>query len=86
MQLSCGKKQRSNNMHNVHRETNLDGAQTSFERLAEQRPPGFLSEMQDFLVHNKKWWLTPIVVILLMLGALILMSGTAAAPFIYTLF
>ena len=36
--------------------------------------------------HTKKWWLMPIVVVLLLLGGLMLLSGTAIAPFIYTLF
>ena len=36
--------------------------------------------------HSKKWWLLPIVVVLVVFGVLILLSGTAAAPFIYTLF
>ena len=54
--------------------------------LPNKSPPGFFGEVWDFLTHNKKWWLTPIVIILLMLGALIFLSGTAAAPFIYTLF
>ena len=40
----------------------------------------------DFLLSNKKWWLTPIILALLLVGALILLSGTVAAPFIYTLF
>jgi hypothetical protein len=60
--------------------------QPSFQQLAEQRSPNFLMEFWDFLRHNKKWWLTPIAVILLMFGALMFLSGTAAAPFIYTLF
>jgi hypothetical protein len=38
------------------------------------------------MAHNKKWWLTPIVLMLLILGVLILVGGTGAAPFIYTLF
>ncbi len=59
---------------------------SSFEQLAEQKSAGFFADIWDFLTHNKKWWLTPIVVVLLMLGALIFLSGTAAAPFIYTLF
>ncbi|QDS86216.1 hypothetical protein EC9_03760 [Rosistilla ulvae] len=46
----------------------------------------FLSELVEFLRFNKKWWLAPILVALLLLGALLLLSGTAAAPFIYTLF
>jgi len=39
-----------------------------------------------FLLQNKKWWLIPILVSLLVLGALMLLSSTAVAPFIYTLF
>jgi hypothetical protein len=58
----------------------------SFEQLADQNRPGMMAELWEYLRHNKKWWLTPIVVILLMFGALMVLSGTAAAPFIYTLF
>lgn len=60
--------------------------ESSFQELAEQGSPGFVREFWDFLRHNKKWWLTPIVLVLLLLGVLVLLSGTAAAPFIYTLF
>jgi hypothetical protein len=46
-----------------------------------------LKEFWGFLKVRKKWWLTPIVVILLLLGALIVFTqGSAVAPFIYTLF
>ncbi len=46
-----------------------------------------LGEFWKFLNVRKKWWLTPIVVILVLLGALIVLSqGSASAPFIYTLF
>ena len=46
-----------------------------------------LKEFWDFLKVRKKWWLTPIVVIFLLLGALILVTEhSAIAPFIYTLF
>ena len=47
---------------------------------------GLLTEMWQFLRENKKWWLTPIVISVLGLGALVLLGGSAAAPFIYTLF
>ena len=58
-----------------------------FEKAAAERPgDSILAEFWDFLRHNKKWWLLPIVGVLLLLGVLILFSGTAAAPFIYTLF
>jgi hypothetical protein len=58
----------------------------AFAQVARQQRPGFFAELIDFLRHNKKWWLTPIILVLLVMGALIFLSGTAAAPFIYTLF
>ena len=46
-----------------------------------------LGEFWSFLKARKKWWLTPIVVMLILLGALIVFSqNSALAPFIYTLF
>jgi hypothetical protein len=52
-----------------------------------QRPRrGLLGEMFDFLRHNTRWWLTPIVILLLLVGALVILGSTAAAPFIYTFF
>ena len=44
------------------------------------------SEFAAFLKENKKWWLVPILVVFLLLGVLIVLGGTSAAPFIYTLF
>jgi len=44
-------------------------------------------ELWEFLKVRKKWWLTPIVLFLVLLGALIIFTeGSAVAPFIYTLF
>jgi hypothetical protein len=54
--------------------------------LSEARSTGIFGELWGFMAHNKKWWLTPIVLMLLLLGALIVVGGTGAAPFIYTLF
>ncbi|MXY23766.1 MAG: hypothetical protein F4Y45_04485 [Acidobacteria bacterium] len=51
---------------------------------AEQVP--YLVELWQFMRDNKKWWLGPIVIVLLLLGGLIALSGTVAAPFVYTLF
>ena len=47
---------------------------------------GFLSEFASMLMHNKKWWLTPIVLVLILFGLLIILGGSSYAPFIYTLF
>jgi hypothetical protein len=54
--------------------------------LAPKKRPSLLVEFWFFLKHNKKWWLLPILIVLLLLGLLILLSGTAIAPFIYPLF
>lgn len=51
-----------------------------------KRNPNFLRELVMFLPHNKKWYLIPIIVSILLLGALIALGSTGAAPFIYTLF
>ena len=46
-----------------------------------------LKDLWDFLKIRKKFWLAPIILILLLLGGLIVLSqGSAVAPFIYTLF
>jgi len=46
-----------------------------------------LKDLGKFLMERKKWWLVPMIVVLLLIGALIVLtSGTAIAPFIYTLF
>ena len=46
-----------------------------------------LAELWDFLKTRKKFWLLPIVLMMLLLGALLIFAqGSAVAPFIYTLF
>ena len=58
------------------------------ERFIEQageKPPGLVREFWDFLRYNKKWWLTPILLVLALIAGLVLLSGTGAAPLIYTL-
>ena len=47
----------------------------------------FIRDLWDFLKVRKKFWLLPLIIILLIFGVLIVMtSGSAIAPFIYTLF
>ena len=46
-----------------------------------------IAEYLEFLKDNKKWWLIPIVLVLVLFGLLIVITkGSALAPFIYTLF
>ena len=60
---------------------------SDFEDAARgRRQGGFAGEFLHFLRQSKKWWLLTIVVILTVFGLLMVLSGTAAAPFIYTLF
>jgi hypothetical protein len=60
--------------------------QSDFARQADRQQSGIVAEFVDFLLHNKKWWITPIILVLLLFGVLIMLGGSAAAPFIYTLF
>jgi hypothetical protein len=59
---------------------------TAFEQAQQEQQAGILKEFFLFLKHNKKFWMIPILITLLALGLLILLGGTAVAPFIYTLF
>ena len=61
-------------------------ASAEFSQMAESASPGIVREFWEFLRDNKKWWITPIVIVLLLVGLLVFLSGTGAAPFIYTLF
>ena len=67
--------------------TNQDDTQQDFaEQAASEQRRSLVGEFVAFLRENKKWWLAPIIVSILLLGTLVLLGGTAAAPFIYTLF
>lgn len=58
----------------------------TFQEESEEKPQSALGEFLDFALHNKKWWLTPILILIVLLGALIVLGGSGAAPFIYSLF
>lgn len=46
-----------------------------------------IAEFWDFLKHRKKWWLAPILILLVLLSFLIIFTeGSALAPFIYAIF
>lgn len=63
-----------------------DTGPETFEQAAGARRTSLPGEFWQFLIHNKKWWLLPIFVVFLLFGVLMLLGGTAAAPFIYTIF
>ena len=58
----------------------------SFDQLADAPQPSLAAELFDFLKHNKKWWLLPILLMMGLFGVLMAMAASGAAPFIYTLF
>ncbi|MFV0442521.1 MAG: DUF5989 family protein [Planctomycetaceae bacterium] len=49
-------------------------------------PPGLLADYLDFLKTNKKWWLTPILLALLVVGFLVFLSVSGVGPAIYPFF
>ena len=51
-----------------------------------QHNPGLLREVGSFLLRTKKWYLIPITFVIVLTWLFIVLGGTAAAPFIYTLF
>jgi len=47
----------------------------------------FIKEFWEFLKERKKYWLLPIIIVLVLFGVLIILSqGSAVAPFIYAIF
>lgn len=58
----------------------------TFSEKASEKRRGPASEFLSFVLHNKKWWLTPIILILALVAALVVLGGSGVAPFIYSLF
>ena len=57
-----------------------------FETAAKEERKSFLREYMDFLIADKKYWMIPLSIVLLLLALVVVLGSTAAAPFIYTLF
>lgn len=67
----------------------MSGGADRFEQAAKDAAEsrrGVLGELWRFAANNKRWWMIPVIVLLLVFSVLVFLSGTAAAPFIYTLF
>ncbi|RYD69256.1 MAG: hypothetical protein EOP84_28810 [Verrucomicrobiaceae bacterium] len=58
----------------------------SFREAGSGKPVSLGRELWDMLWKNKKFWMIPILIVLLLFGVLLILSATPAAPFIYTLF
>ena len=63
-----------------------DERKRRFEKAATQGDQRLLVEYLRFLSQNKKYWMIPIIVVLLLIGLLVMLGGSVAGAFIYTLF
>jgi hypothetical protein len=63
-----------------------DERKRRFEKAATQGDSRLLTEYLKFLSKNKKYWLIPMIVFLLLIGLLVMLSGSVAGAFIYTFF
>jgi hypothetical protein len=61
-------------------------SKSEFETAAAEVNESLLRELWEFVCHNKKWWLVPVIVVLLLIGVVFWLSTTAVVPFIYTIF
>ena len=57
-----------------------------FEQEGDEKSLNLVQEFMQFIVENKKWWMIPILLSFGLIGLLVVLSSTGAAPFIYTLF
>lgn len=59
---------------------------SEFEQAGQEKDLSIVQEFYLFIKENKKWWMLPIVLALGVMGLLVALGSTGAAPFIYTLF
>ena len=70
----------------TERDAAIDRQRTTFEEAAQKRRSTFLGEFWRFLRENRKWWLVPIILTLLLVAVLVVVAGSGAGPLMYTLF
>ena len=58
----------------------------SIDDVKDNQSQGLIKEFWSFLMHNKKFWLLPIILVFVIFGLLIIFGGSSVAPFIYPLF
>ncbi len=73
-------------MSDPHDQDDRSSSAEDFAQQAEQASRSLVREFWDFLRHNKKWWLTPIILVLLFVGVFLILASTGLAPFIYPFF
>jgi len=69
------------------RESRAEKAPSEFEQLAEKTgSENPVSEFRHLLARNRKYWMLPIIISLLMVGGLLILAASTAGPLIYALF
>ena len=63
-----------------------DERKKRFEKAATKGDQGLLVEYLRFLSQNKKYWMIPLIVVLLLIGLLVMLGGSVAGAFIYPIF
>jgi hypothetical protein len=63
-----------------------DDGSSEFEQLEDDDQMSLVQEFWVFLIEYRNWWLVPILAVLALMGLFVVLGGTGAAPFIYTLF
>jgi hypothetical protein len=61
-----------------------DQRDNEFLQAAGQEDRGLIAEFWAFMAENKMWWLTPILIVFLLLGVLLVLGATGIAPFLYS--
>lgn len=64
----------------------MGGNRAEFDQQVSAGRRSLPAEFWDYLSHNKKWWLLPILVVFVLFGVLMFLGSSAVAPFIYPLF
>jgi hypothetical protein len=60
--------------------------ESEFEQAGRQKQLSLTQEFALFIIENKKWWMIPIFLVIGLVGLVVLLGSTGAAPFIYTIF
>ncbi len=67
-------------------ESTTETRDTQLRELARERQSNIFVELVSLAMRRKKYWLLPVILVLLLFGVLVVVSGTAAAPLIYSIF
>ena len=72
----------------MHKKGRLESntPRTTFEELAAEKQTSLAREFLLLVVRTGKWWLIPILLVFALVGLLVVLGSTGAAPFIYTIF